>query len=68
MSTNIDNAGNWFAQCDAAYGRTSVSAAVVMHARARVEASKAARVLGTDFTAKPATAASGHRTWSPPIC
>ncbi len=65
----MSNTNNWFIQCDiAAYRRTAVSAAVVMHARARVEAATGALAIGTDFTAKPATAASGHRTWSPPIC
>jgi hypothetical protein len=65
----MSNKSNWFIQCDnAAYRRTSVSAAVVMHARARVEATGGAFGFGTDLTAKPATAASGHRTWSPPNC
>jgi hypothetical protein len=64
----MNSNSNWFTQCDIAACRRTAVSAVVMHARARVEAAKATRVLGTDFTAKPATAASGPRTWSPPIC
>jgi len=63
----MSNNTNWFTQRDnAAYGCVAVSASVVMRARALTHVRGIDGSTGTDFAEKPATAAPGHRTWSPP--
>jgi len=60
----MSNNTNWFTQRDnAAYGCVAVSSSIVMHARALT---RVRGIDGTDFAVKPATAAPGHRPWSPP--